>query len=109
MRDFLIWSIEHDAWWRPAHAGYTRQIEEAGVYPEQEAARIVARANLVQVNECLIPTECLAVAKVIAEAMALALVRGAGGECNCRNCTHLASKHDESGSCRVCRQEGCWS
>jgi hypothetical protein len=34
---------------------------------------------------------------------------GAVDECVCRSCTHLASKHDAAGSCRVCGQEGCWS
>lgn len=56
---FVIWSIEHDAWWRPASCGYTRSVAEAGVYGEVEAREILTRANLVAFNECLIPVECV--------------------------------------------------
>lgn len=55
----LIWSIEHDAWWRPASMGYTRRLAEAGRYTRPEALAILARANLVAVNECLIPLACV--------------------------------------------------
>lgn len=36
----LIWSGEHHAWWRPNHAGYTTNIQEAGRYPIDEASAI---------------------------------------------------------------------
>jgi hypothetical protein len=42
---YLIYSYEHDAWWRPNRMGYTRNIGEAGVYDLSDAARIVAHAN----------------------------------------------------------------
>jgi hypothetical protein len=42
---WLIWSNEHQAWWRPNHAGYTPFIEEAGRYEFDVAAKIVADAN----------------------------------------------------------------
>lgn len=42
---WYIWSIEHGAWWKPGHAGYTTNKKEAGVYPEVEALQIVANAN----------------------------------------------------------------
>ena len=35
---YLIWSWEHDAWWRPARRGYTEDVAEAGRYTEAEAA-----------------------------------------------------------------------
>jgi hypothetical protein len=52
---WLIWSYEHDAWWRPGSWGYTRELAEAGRYSAAEAERIVARANVVTVNEQAIP------------------------------------------------------
>jgi hypothetical protein len=37
---WMIWSNEHRAWWRPASCGYTRKIEEAGLYSYAEAKAI---------------------------------------------------------------------
>ena len=39
-RDWLIWSNEHGAWWRPDSAGYTNKVESAGRYSEAEAKAI---------------------------------------------------------------------
>jgi hypothetical protein len=57
MNRFLIWSIEHTAWWRPGKWGYTDQLSEAGVYDDEDARAIVANANRVHFNEALIPVE----------------------------------------------------
>jgi hypothetical protein len=67
--NYVIWSIEHDAWWGPARIGYTRAIAEAGVYGEWEAREIVKRANGAgispdrpdgfQFHECMIPVAVL--------------------------------------------------
>lgn len=59
---YLIWSIEHDAWWAPGRVGYTRELAAAGRYDEGEARAIVADANVfgTQFNECAIPVECVA-------------------------------------------------
>lgn len=35
----LIWSGEHQAWWRAPANGYTTDILAAGVYPRDEARR----------------------------------------------------------------------
>lgn len=56
---FLIWSIEHTAWWKPGWDGYTTAIAEAGHYTEAEADEILKRANLVRVNECKVPLEAV--------------------------------------------------
>lgn len=40
-KDFLIWSIEHDAWWAPNHSGYVSDPKEAGRYSFDEAIDIV--------------------------------------------------------------------
>lgn len=45
MSDYLIWSNQQTAWWRPAERGYTQSIEEAGRYDKPTAERIVARAT----------------------------------------------------------------
>lgn len=68
---FVIWSIEHNAWWGPGSRGYTRVLTEAGRYGRTEAATIVTRANLVKVNECMIPTT--AVGRAIADGIQAAL------------------------------------
>lgn len=44
-RVYVIWSFEHDAWWRPARCGYTPDLAEAGRYSEHDAFGIVAEAN----------------------------------------------------------------
>lgn len=38
--NYLIWSNEHGAWWRPGSFGYTSDIAEAGRYGKDEATRI---------------------------------------------------------------------
>lgn len=52
---YLIWSYEHDRWWRPGGHGYTTELAEAGRYSRAEAARIVAHANTVRVEEIAVP------------------------------------------------------
>ena len=34
---YLIWSNEHRAWWRPDRCGYVRDVRGAGRYSRQEA------------------------------------------------------------------------
>jgi hypothetical protein len=57
--DWLIWSIEHEAWWAPNRHGYTRNVGLAGRYSEVEALEILQDANLVHFHECMIPVECI--------------------------------------------------
>ncbi len=42
---FLVWSNEHQMWWRGNHRGYTGSIEEAGRYEQADAEVIVAKAT----------------------------------------------------------------
>ena len=57
---YLIWSIEHEAWWKSNKNGYTRRLKEAGRYPPSEASAIVTGANFGgNLNECMIPFGCL--------------------------------------------------
>lgn len=57
--EYLIWSIEHGAWWRPDRCGYTLRLHEAGRYALEDARQIVKDANIVHFHECLIPLEAV--------------------------------------------------
>lgn len=45
MNDWLIWSVEHKAWWRKCEFGYTKKRAEAGTYTQERAEEICRRAN----------------------------------------------------------------
>lgn len=53
----MIWSFEHDAWWRPDHCGYTTSEEHAGLYPREEAKEICRKANYGSLNEEIVEIE----------------------------------------------------
>lgn len=42
---YLIWSFEHDAWWRPMRRGYIIEVEYAGLYTKDQALLICKAAN----------------------------------------------------------------
>ena len=42
---WIIWSIEHNRYWKAGEMGYTFDRKEAGVYTFDEALRIVTNAN----------------------------------------------------------------
>lgn len=42
---YLIWSNEHNSWWRPASSGYTNHIAASGRYERAEAINICKGAN----------------------------------------------------------------
>jgi hypothetical protein len=42
---WLIWSLEHGAYWKPRREGYTRERVHAGRYSFEEASEIVQQAN----------------------------------------------------------------
>lgn len=44
-RVWLVWSIEHDAWWGPNYRGYKKARSSAGRYTYEEATAIVRSAN----------------------------------------------------------------
>lgn len=40
-RRYLIWSNEHNAWWKPNRQGYTPELAGAGEYEEREAVSVI--------------------------------------------------------------------
>jgi hypothetical protein len=42
---WLVWSFEHDAWWKGNTSGYTKVKEEAGLFTFEEAQQIVIDGN----------------------------------------------------------------
>jgi hypothetical protein len=57
---WLIWSLEHDAWWNPNSMGYTQERSKAGRYDLNEALVIVHNANFRcgnKPNEALVPLD----------------------------------------------------
>jgi hypothetical protein len=56
----LIWSFEHGGWWRPGALGYTEgfaDFEQAARYTLEQAQAICANANLVGINEAIVPLD----------------------------------------------------
>lgn len=57
---YAIWSVEHQAWWRPGKFGYTPYAHEAGLYSEDESFEILRDANRFrEIQECLVPEDFL--------------------------------------------------
>ncbi len=55
---YIIWSVEHNMWWRASSCGYTHKLSDAGIYGEKRAREIVKKANGRDTfNECMIPQE----------------------------------------------------
>ncbi len=56
---WLVWSIQHGAWWRSGNQGYTGDIRFAGRYDYDEAFRIVEEANKFRLEKGLSPDETM--------------------------------------------------
>jgi len=55
---WLIWSLEHGAWWAPDSRGYTPDRDKAGRYELREATHIAGNANIMlhrTPNEAIVP------------------------------------------------------
>lgn len=52
---YLIWSFEHRGWWRPGSMGYCNSRADAGIYDREDALAICKRANIITINEALVP------------------------------------------------------
>ena len=58
---FIVWSNEHQQWWRSGHAGYTSNPLAAGIYSREEAERICIDAGFssrsMAPNEIMVPAD----------------------------------------------------
>jgi len=54
--EYLIWSNEHNAYWRPNSAGYAKKVGEAGYYSFAEADSICIQAGIMKNGQ---PAECI--------------------------------------------------
>jgi hypothetical protein len=59
VKEYKIWSIEHNCWRGADFSGYTQNLNEAGIYQESEALSICKTANVVITDECMIPVSML--------------------------------------------------
>jgi hypothetical protein len=98
--EFVIWSMEHEAWWAPGSLGYAPTLDGAGIYSREDAAFIVRRANIVKCHEAMIPVEALigltmGAADATTLAAALRRLLREVPDCDCRTpkCGHPASAH----------------
>jgi len=59
--DWLIWSYQHNAWWRPGRMGYTHDPNKVGRYTVTEALAICNEANRYsrQINETMVHVSML--------------------------------------------------
>ena len=58
-KHWLIWSMEHCAWWKPNKNGYTTLTHKAGRYTMGEAVAIVNEANWQSTEEYMVPAPSL--------------------------------------------------
>jgi len=52
---YLIWCYERKKWWKQTKIGYTGSILEAGRFTKTEAKTILERANLIRLEETMVP------------------------------------------------------
>jgi hypothetical protein len=57
MKEWLIWSNEHDGWWKQHSCGYTKDPRLAELYTYESAMSICEDANLH--NKYPVPLECM--------------------------------------------------
>ena len=52
---FRIWCAERGSYWKQDSYGYTFKLNEAGQFTAEEASKICHTANVVRVNELMVP------------------------------------------------------
>jgi hypothetical protein len=65
---FYIWSMEHNAWWRPDSNGYTNKLSEAGTFGREECYDILFHANWSSVRTGKTPHEAMIPASTVERA-----------------------------------------
>ena len=64
--EYLIFSNEHDAYWKPNELGYTRDIRQAGTYTLERAKAICEGAGMLD-SEKNVPNEIMIHTAVLKE------------------------------------------
>lgn len=64
---WLIWSFEHQAWWKSSGWGYTRDISKARQYEYDQAVDIVTISNNCHASE--LPQEAMVPVPAIEHAL----------------------------------------
>ncbi len=54
---YVIWSTEHNAWWKENKCGYSKALDEAGLFSFKDANSVCIKANYVKMNEIMIPID----------------------------------------------------
>ena len=100
---FVIWSIEHGAWWRPGRWGYCETLRGAGRFSRREAKQIIEGANIVAFHECMIPVAALdrtggvefhvPITSTVLRELRVVVADGAGHEC---------AEWERDGRCLLC-------
>lgn len=104
---YVIWSIEHQAWWPASRMGYVEILALAGRFSYAEAAAIVERANYPPgtFHECMIPVDAFGeyfqpprsrITPMVIFAVRRDVALGAAHEC---------SEWTEHGVCLICDRE----
>lgn len=52
---FLIYSLEHQAWWTKNCYSYEKDLTKAGVFSAESALMICKEANMVSLEELMVP------------------------------------------------------
>lgn len=55
--EYLVWSNEHRAWWRPDRKGYTHDVRHAGRYSRFDAIQISGTARTGWTDPSRLPDE----------------------------------------------------
>ena len=55
-QNWLIWSVEHQGFWKSGSLGYTKYADEAGAYSYSDAVGVCKTANAGgAMEECMVP------------------------------------------------------
>jgi len=56
---YLIWSVEHNGWWKQSQYGYSDDLSEAGLFSKEKAKEIIDNANRFHLEDVMIPNSAI--------------------------------------------------
>jgi len=104
--EYVIWSIEHQAWWPASRMGYVLTLALAGRFSREDAAAIVEHANYPPgtFHECMIPLEAFGeYFQVPRTRITPAMIRAVRRDV-ALGASHECSDWIEHGVCLICDQ-----